>query len=251
MAPEHLRFGGGSADSVISPFVVVWLLLAIVLIVVLPRRKAIMPFLIAFFTIPIGEVVVVGGIHLTALRILILVVLAKRLTFSRREKYPEGVNGIDWAVILWAVSAFIAFFLQFPGTPSLIQGLGVLLDTLGGYLAVRSLIPDGEGMRTTIKTLAIVCAILGACMINEQIRQVNVFGYMGGIDLVPVFRDGHLRAGATLGCIPAGAFSGVLIPLFVWLLKEKNCRVAAIVGLAGATAMVFTSYSSTSWMALI
>lgn len=251
MAPEHLRFGGGSADSVISPFVIVWLLLAILLIMVLPRRKAIMPFLIAFFTIPIGEVVVVGGIHLTALRILILVALAKRLTFSRREKYPEGVNGIDWAVILWAVSAFIAFFLQFPGTPSLIQGLGVLLDTLGGYLAVRSLIPDGEGMRTTIKTLAIVCAILGACMINEQIRQVNVFGYMGGIDLVPVFRDGHLRAGATLGCIPAGAFSGVLIPLFVWLLKEKNCRVAAIVGLAGATAMVFTSYSSTSWMALI
>ena len=116
MAPEHLRFGGGAADSVISPFVAVWLLIAIVLIIVLPRRKAIMPFLIAFFTIPIGEVLVVGGIHLTALRILILAVLARRLTFSRRDKYPGGVNGVDWVVILWSVSAVVAFFLQFPGT---------------------------------------------------------------------------------------------------------------------------------------
>jgi hypothetical protein len=251
MPPEHLRFGGGAADSVISPIVAVWLLVAIVLVVVLPRRKAIMPFLIAFFTIPVGEVIVVGGVHLTALRILILAVLARRLTFSRRDKYAGGVNGIDWAVIIWSISAFLAFYLQFPGTPALIQGLGVLLDTLGGYLAVRSLIPDGDAMQRTIKTLAIVCAILGACMINEQINHINVFGLLGGIDKIPVFRDGRLRAGATLGCIPAGAFSGVLIPLFVWLWKEKKSRVAAIAGLAGATAMVLTSSSSTSWMALM
>ena len=154
-------------------------------------------------------------------------------------------------MILWSTAAFVAFFLQFPGTPALIQGLGVLLDTLGGYLAIRSLIPDGEGVHYAVKTLAIVCAILGICMINEQISHINVFGYMGGIDKVPVFRDGHLRAGATLGCIPAGAFSGVLIPLFIWLWKEKNSRVSAIVGLAGAMAMVFTSYSSTSWLALM
>jgi hypothetical protein len=251
MVPENLRFGGGAADSVISPFVVVWLLLAIVLIVVLPRRKAIMPFLIAFFTIPIGEVVVVGGIHLTALRILILVVLARRLTFSRRDKYPGGINGIDWVVILWSVSAVGAFFLEFPGTPALIQGLGVLLDTLGGYLAVRSLIPDGEAMQRTIESMAIVCVILGACMINEQINHINLFGYMGGISKIPVVRDGRLRSGATLGCIPAGAFSGVLIPLFVWLWKQRKSRVIALAGLAGATAMVFTSSSSTSWMAFM
>ncbi|MGB7266703.1 MAG: hypothetical protein WBC92_14385 [Terracidiphilus sp.] len=210
-----------------------------------------MPFLIAFFTIPIGEVIVLGGIHLTALRILILAVLARRITLSRQDKYPGGVNGVDWAVIVWTVSTFIAFFLQFPGQPALIQGLGVLLDTLGGYLAVRCLIPDGEAMRRTIKTLAIVCAILGICMINEQISHINVFGYMGGIDKIPVFRDGHLRAGATLGCIPAGAFSGVLIPLFIWQWSEKKARTVAIAGLAGAIAMVLTSYSSTSWMALM
>ncbi len=57
-------------DSVISPVVAAMLLIAIVLIIILPRRTVIMPFLIAFFTIPIGEVLVVGGVHFTALRIL-------------------------------------------------------------------------------------------------------------------------------------------------------------------------------------
>lgn len=235
----------------ITPVIAVWLLVAIVLIVLLPRRRIILPFLIAFFTIPVAAVLVVGGIHFTALRILILAVLARRLTFSRHDKYPGGISGIDWFVILWSVSAFIAFFLEFPGTPALIQGLGVLLDTLGGYLAVRFLIPDGEAVRFTIKTMAIVCTILGLGMINEQISHVNIFGVLAGTSPEVVIRNGHFRSGATLGCLYAGAFSGVLIPLFIWLWKEPKSRIAAAAGIFGATAMVFTSFSSTSQLALL
>jgi hypothetical protein len=251
MHPEHLRFGGGSADSVISPIVAIWLAIAIVLIMVLPRRKVIMPFLIAFFTIPIAEVLVVGGVHFTALRILILAVLARRLTFSRSEKYPGGINIIDWFVILWSISAVIAFFLEFPGTPALIQGAGDLVDTLCGYLAIRSLIPDGKAVRYTIKTLAIVCAILGICMLNEQITHVNVFELMGNLPSAVQFKNGHIRSQGTLGSIYAGAFSGVLFPLFIWQWSEKKSRLVAITGIAGAALMVFTSYSSTSQFALM
>ena len=253
MPPELLRFGGGAADSQISPIVAVLLAIAIVLIMVLPRKWAVMPFLIAFFTIPIGEVLVVGGVHFTALRVLILTVLARRLTFSRLEKYPGGINGIDWFVILWSISAVVAFYLQFPGTPALIQGMGVLLDTLGGYLAVRSLIPDGKGVRFTIKSLAVVCAILGLCMINEQISHVNVFGFLGGMEqgTKVITREGHIRSSATLGYLYAGVFAGALFPLFVWLWKERKSRVFAGIGLFAAIAMVLTSYSSTSEMALM
>ena len=251
MPPVNLRFGGGSADSVISPIVAVMLAIAIVLIIVLPRNRVIMPFLIAFFTIPIGEVLVVGGVHFTALRILILTVLARRLTFSRREKYPGGINSIDLCVFLWSISAVIAFFLQFPGGPALIQGMGVLLDTLGGYLAIRSLIQDSDGVRFTIKSLSVVCAILGLCMINEQISHINVFGLLGGMGTTVSVREGHIRSSATLGYLYAGAFAGVLVPLFVWLWKEPKSRVVAAVGLLAATAMVITSYSSTSQLALL
>lgn len=252
MVPEHLRFGGGAAETTLHPLVAVWLLIAVVLILVLPRGKAITPFLLAFFTIPVGQVIVLAGFHFTALRVLILAGLALRLTFRKSSggKYPGGFNAVDWVVVLWAVSAVIAFWLEFMEKQAFISGLGTLLDTLGGYLVVRSLIPDGEAMRRTIKTLAATCAILGVCMINEKITRFNVFGLVGGSTAVAV-RDGHVRAGATFGCLYAGAFAGVLIPLFLWLWAEGKSRFAAVAGLAGAAAMVITSYSSTSWLALM
>jgi hypothetical protein len=249
--PLNLRFGGGSADSIISPIVAVILAIAIVLILILPRKWVIAPFLIAFFSIPIDEVLVVGGVHFTALRILILVMLARRLTFSRNEKYPGGINSIDWFVILWSISAAIAFFLEFPGKPALIQGFGDLVDTTGGYLAVRSLVSGLDGVRYTIKILAIICTMLGIGMLYEQIGHVNVFDAMAGLPTLIQLKNGHIRSQGTLGSIAAGVFSGVLIPLFIWQWSEKKSRIVAIGGLVGAALMVFTSFSSTSQLAVM
>src|SRR5271167_1628235 len=98
MAPEHLRFGGGAGETAIHPLVAVYLLIAILLILSLPRGKAIAPFLLAFFTIPIGQVVVLGGFHFTVLRILILAGLA-RMAFSpgssSEGRFAGGFNGVD------------------------------------------------------------------------------------------------------------------------------------------------------------
>ena len=61
MEPEHLRFGGGAAETLLNPLVAVWMLIAIVLILAFPRKYAITPFLLAVFTIPVEQVVVLGG----------------------------------------------------------------------------------------------------------------------------------------------------------------------------------------------
>jgi hypothetical protein len=238
----------------ISPFVALWLLVAIVLIFVLPRGRAITPFLLAFFTIPIGEVVVLGGLHFTALRILILAGLARRATLPKSKlegKFPGGFNALDKAVVIWSVLAVIAQCLQFHQMQALINSLGDLLDTLGGYLVVRFFISDGEAVRRTIKTLAAICVILGACMINEQISHINVFGLLGGISRQVTVREGTIRSSGTLGCIYAGAFSGVLVPLFFWMWKDGKSKKVACAGLLGAIAMVITSHSSTSSLALM
>ena len=63
------------------PLVAVAMLIAIGLILTLPRKKAIAPFLLAFFTIPVGQVLVVGGVHFTVLQILILTVLGRMAAF--------------------------------------------------------------------------------------------------------------------------------------------------------------------------
>jgi hypothetical protein len=254
MVPENLQFGGGVEETAIHPLMAVYLLIAIVLILVTPRRKAITPFLIPFFTIPIGQVLVLGGFHFTALRMLILAGLA-RWAFSPKTssdgKNQRSFSGVDWAVVLWSISAAIAFCLEYRETQAIVKATGTLLDTLGGFLVVRFLIPDGEALRRTVKTLAAICVILGACMVVEYVTHKNVFGYFGGLSVEAVVRNGHIRAGATLGYLYAGAFAGVLIPLFLWMWREKKSRMVACAGLIGATAMVITTTSSTSYMAFM
>jgi hypothetical protein len=250
MQPEHLAFGGGSTDTVLHPLVAVWMLIAIALILTLPRNKAIVPFLLAFFTIPLGQVVLVGSLHFPVLRILILVGLV-RLALPPGAvpggKFPGGFNAVDRVVILWTVSALAITSLQWMELQGFIKFLGEFIDSLGGYLVVRFLVPNGEALRRTVKVMAMVCLILGICMVSEQFTYQNVFGFAGAH--APAIRDGHVRSEGTLGSIQGGTFGGVLIPMFLWLWNEGKSRIAACAGVIGATAMVFSSHASTSWLA--
>jgi hypothetical protein len=253
MEPEHLRFGGGAAETVLTPVTALAMLIVIALIFARPRNKVIVPFLLACLTIPIQQVVVVGGLHFTVVRILIIAALIRRAILggtSSAGKFPGGFNGIDRMVILWAVALETFVSLQWMEMQSFIHNLGDFLDLFGGYLVVRFFIPDIDTVRRTIKTLAVICVIQGVCMLNEQILKVNVFGYIGGFGPWLTIRDGKIRSEGVLGCISAGAFAGALIPLFLWLVTQRKCRTIAYAGLAGAMAMVITSNSSTSLLAL-
>jgi hypothetical protein len=253
MEPQNIRFGGGATETLLHPLVAVSLLIAVVLMMTLPRKKVISAFLLTAFTIPVGQVVVLGSVHFTVLRILILAGLARRASFqesSSGRKFPGGFNDVDQVAVLWTVSALVILSLQWMNMQALIHNVGDFLDALGGYLVIRFLIPDSHAIRRTIKVLAVICAVQGACMINEQISHINVFGLLGGTSLQVVFRDGHIRSQGVLGNINAGVFGGVLMPLFLWLWTEGKSRTVACAGLAGATAMVITSNASTSWMAV-
>jgi hypothetical protein len=250
MQAENFRFGGGLTDTVVHPLVAVAMPIAMGLILALPRKKAITPFLLAFFTIPIGNVLVLGGVHFTMHQILILTVLARMAAFrasSAEKRFAGGFNAFDKLVVCWTLLALIVFALEFMDTQALIKGLGDLVVSLGGYLAVRFLIPDRDTVRRAIKVLAVICAIQAGFMVSEQFTHQNVFWYVGGA--WPQMRDGHVRSEGALGTLYGGAMAGVLIPFFLWLWTEKKSRMAAYAGLAGATAMVWASHASTSWMA--
>jgi hypothetical protein len=250
MEPEHLRFGGGATETMLHPLVAVWLLIAVVLILTRPRGQALTVFLLSCFSIPIGQVIVLGTLHFSVLRILVLAGLVRRAFRQSGGKFPGGFNGVDQVVVLWTVSALITLSLQWMNSQALIHNLGDFLDTLGGYFVVRFLIPDGQAIRRTIKVLAVVCIIQGAFMINEQITHVNVFGYLGNGWIGVTVRDGKIRSEGVMGCIYAGVFGGVLIPWFLWLWTTGKSRILALAGFAGGTAMAITSNSSTSLLAL-
>lgn len=246
MEPQNLRFGGGAAGTFLHPFVAVEMALAILLILVLPRKYAIAPLLFGVFTIPLGQVVVLAGIHFTVLRILIIAGLARRAKSPLGSKFGGGVNPIDVVTILWTIFSCLIFALQWMETQALIASLGDLLDRLGGYLVVRFLIRDMEDVKFAIKVFAAVCLVSGLGMINEHVTGRNIFGYLGGVPLYPAIRDGQLRAQAGFGIyIDAGVFGGILIPLFIWLWKAGRSRVSALVGILGAMAMMLAANSST------
>jgi len=68
--PENYYFGGG-ADTFVTPLSLAGLLLAIVLILWLPRRYVLVPVLAAGILLPFGITVVVAGLHFPALRLLL------------------------------------------------------------------------------------------------------------------------------------------------------------------------------------
>lgn len=234
----------------LHPVVAVWMLVAIVLILTLPRKKAILPFLLACFTIPMAQVVLIGPLHFPVLRILILTALCR--TFAEggaalTRRFPGGFNRLDTVVVLWILSILMINFLQWMEVQAFIKLAGDFLDSLGAYLVARFFISDRDTVRRMIRVLGIVCMIHGVCMVSEQFTHHNVFAFLGVNE--PTIRDGHVRSEGVLGTLFEGTFAGVLIPLFLWLGTEKGFRKAAAIGLVGATAVAMASHASTAWMA--
>ena len=244
MEPQNLRFGGGTAETLLHPLVAVAMLLAIVLILLLPRKYIIVPLLLAIFFIPKGQVLVLAGAHFTAAKILFLIGLV-RWAVSRRS-WSGGFNSIDRVFVLFALCSPIVFTLQWMESQAVIKSLGDLMDTLGGYFVLRFAIQDRDDVRRTIKVLAVIAMISSVCMINEQVTGSNIFAQLGGMPVTTV-RDGKIRSQAAFEVfITAGTYGATLLPLLVWLWSDSKSRFLTGLGMIGATVMTITCHASTT-----
>ncbi len=239
----------------LHPLVALVMLITIAMIFVLPRKHALVPLLATAILVPFGQVVVVGGIHFTVYRILVLFGLIRLATANipvGTSRLAGGFNTIDRVFTLWAIILFITFSAQWMDTQALIKSLGSLLDTLGGYFVVRFLIQDRDDIKRGVKVLAIVAMILALCMTNEHITHENIFGLLGGTPLGVAMREGQARStGPFEVYITAGVFGATLVPLFVWLWSEARSRIVASLGLVGATVIAVTSNTSTALLAYV
>ena len=253
MEPTNIRFGGGSAVTVLSPFVAVAMLTAIMLFFLLPRKYILAPLLVTWFLVPFGQVVVVGGIHFTVYRILILAGLARLLTLrlsSDPLRLAGGFNSIDWAFTLCVVFAGVAFCLTWMESQAVIKKLGSLVDCLGGYFLLRFLIQDGEDIRRVIKVLVYLDIVIAACMVSEQVFGHNIFASLGGMVSLPAVREGAIRSqGPFAVYITAGVFGATLLPLLAWMWNSGSSKVLTAMGLMASTLIVVTSFSSTPLLA--
>lgn len=258
MEPQHLHFGGGVAESVFNPAVLLLILVAGVLICVLPRKQAMVAFLVASILIPMDQVLLLGGVHFPMLRLLVLfgaVRIFRDRKTSQFKIFSGGLNKIDWSVILFTAFTAINGILLFRESGAVVFQLGNLYTTFGIYFLLRFLIRDDDDILLMIRTLAYIAAFIAVIMAWEITTGHNPYAILGGARAASyatlMERDDRFRA---LGCfghpILAGTFGAILIPLFVLLWRKgKKDRVLAGVGIAASTVIVLTSNSSTPVLA--
>jgi len=258
LEPQHLRFGGGVAESFANPLILLLVLVVGVLVLIWPRGRVIAPFIAAAILIPLDQVLVIGGLHFPMLRVLALFGIARLLRdklSSKSRIFSGGINKIDLAVILFALFTALAGILLFRQSGALIFQLGNIYSTFGIYFLLRFLIRTEEDIVVMVRTLAYVAAVVALVMTWEIVTGHNPYALLGGaragLYANVVERADRFRA---LGCfghpILAGTFGAILVPLFVmlWQRGRKN-RVLAGVGLVAATVITLTSNSSTPILA--
>src|SRR5580704_7922884 len=150
MEPDHIRFGGGVSGTIVNPLVLILVLIAGVLICVLPRKTAIIPFLAAALLTSTDSVLLIGSVHFPMLRVLILFAAARMLyerTVNKTKIFGGGITKIDIAMIVLAVFTVIDGIILWPESSSLVFQVGNLYSVLGAYLTLRFLIRDQEDVK--------------------------------------------------------------------------------------------------------
>ena len=238
-------FGGGVTESILSPVVLGMMAVAILLMLLLPRKYVVVPFLAAAFLIPLGQEVYALGVHWIVLRIVVLAGLARVMIGKKGSLFAGGYNSVDKAFIASVAFEAIAFVLLYRDGDALVNQFGFLIDFLGAYILMRALLRGEADVYRALKCLAFLSVILACTMAVEQAVRLNVFGLIGG-QLFPEIREGKIRSqGVFSHSLTAGTFGATLLPMFLLLWRCGRARVIAAAGLVGCTFMTICSNSST------
>jgi hypothetical protein len=254
--PQNLRFGGGVSETALHPIVLIAILIAGALICFGPRRKAVIPFLLASLLIPTDQILLIGSLHFPMLRVLVLFGFIRMLRDRAKLRlFSNGINKIDIMVILLTLFIAIDGILLFQESGAIVNQIGNLISVFGVFFLLRFLIRDEEDVIRTIQTLAVIAAMVAVIMTYELSTGRNPYALLGGAHAASfaslVARGDRFRAqGPFEHSILAGTFGAVLVPLFVALWwKGKKYRKTAILGVLSATVIALACNSSTPILA--
>jgi len=246
------KFGGGASDSVLHPIVLIAMIVAIALIIALPRRNVLIPVLLAAFLIPLGQQFYAAGVHLFVLRLIVLAGLARAVASrdpSSKYALAGGWNSIDTAFSLSMGTQAISVLILNPDAQAVVNQFGFVWDCFGGYFLLRLLIRNESDIRSAVKCFAVLVVVLAIGMAIERSTLTNVFGLLGGVTDKVEIRDGKIRARSVFQHpLTAGAFAATVIPLFILLWRNERAKLFAACGIAGATLMTILTNTSSSLM---
>ncbi len=204
------------------------------------RQTAVGAVLLTAALIPLGQQLVVFGLHLQFVRLLVLVGFSRILV--RQEARNFQTNRLDKLFIAWALTGLICGILRGP-TP---ETFGIAFNNLGVYFLFRFLVKEPEELVGHLRLLIITSIFIGACMVWEVLSRKNLFAVFGGVPEILMERGDRVRCQGPFRIpILAGTFAATLLPLTIslWFQEARN-KWYAIFGTLGCTIMTILSNSS-------
>src|SRR5712691_4122361 len=167
MAPQN--------NSNINPAALLFLLVMSFVLFRGSRRSAIAALLLTAAIIPLGQMLVIFGLHFYFFRLLLLVGFCR--VFSRGETRGFNLNTLDKIFIAWSLTGLMCGILRGPTAAT----FGGAYDSLGIYFLIRLLIREPEDIVNCLRFLALVALSIAGSMVLEVIIRKNVFSVFGGV----------------------------------------------------------------------
>lgn len=238
-------FAGYYGQTMLHPLAIAGVLLLSLAALVLSRRHALAPLLVAATAMPMSQRLVLGGVDFTLLRLLLLAYFIRVLI--RAEWRGFVWNPMDTLVILWTVSGTIIMTIHFGTTGALINRLGWSYDILLGYFVTRSIIQEWDDIVGLARFAAVLSVPVAGAFVFEWMTRYNMFAIFGGVPFETGIREGRLRCqGPFAHPILAGTFWAAMMPLMWTAVREGRwSRRLVYVGTVASLLIVASTASST------
>jgi hypothetical protein len=214
------------------------------LMLLLPRRYALVPMLISGCYMTLGQALIIGGLHFYLIRIIILFGLIR--IFFRREIFSIKLTSIDKVLIAWLMASSFLYVLFGGSNVEITERLGRTYNTLGIYFCVRALVRSMDDIVLIVRMLGIILIPLAFLFAVEHATGKDPFSMWGGVPLLSEVRNGRIRCqGPFRNSILAGTFGATTLPLFVglWAQSVRNRRLAGGAILASTVIVASASAS--------
>ncbi|MGJ0428037.1 O-antigen ligase family protein [Methylobacter sp.] len=234
--------------SNLNPTALGLLLVLVCLTLALPRRHAFSPVLIMVGLVPMGQQIVIFGLHFHLFRILLLSGILR--VIIRGEAAQLKSTGMDVLFTVWIVVTIVFGTLSKPSTELFVNRLGDAYNAFGCYFFVRCVIVTFEDAVASVRILAFISLPVAALMLVEKVTSHNLLSVLGGVPEITAIRDGHLRCqGAFRHPIMAGIFGATQFPLYfaLWQYSPRN-RLLAFIAMIASFIIVVSASSSGALM---
>jgi hypothetical protein len=221
---------------------IVLCLLLVVLVLFVPRRLVLLPFIIATCLVPMNQEIIIADLNFTVLRFCVLAGLVRFVV--RNEIRHIRWNVFDKLVLAWSVVGSIVYVIQWGSTDAVVYKCGMMFDCLGMYWLFRNAITCWDDIIRVIRYFAFFAIISAPLIMLEKFQQRSFYEIFGPVGAQ--FHRGRFRcAGPFPHSIMMGLFWTNLLPLFYACIKVGINKSLHYVALAAALGCIALSASST------